>query len=100
MVEESEDAGVVTERIVREMRDAHEAARAREAAAALQAVSTGHVETVAADLSVVRSEQPVPPPVDAETAYRHGRLGVVAMLVLVLLWAWIQERRRTRQERG
>lgn len=98
MVEESEDAGVVTERIEREMREARAAARARaEAVAGLRAevASSGAEEPVAA----LRVETPpAPPPVSAETAYRHGRLGVVAVLVLVLFWAWVRERRRGRQE--
>lgn len=36
---------------------------------------------------------PVPPPADAEAAYRRGRLGVVTVIVLVLLWFWIKQRR-------
>ena len=36
---------------------------------------------------------PPPPPVDADTAFRRGRLGVVAAIVLVLMWVWIRQRR-------
>ena len=36
---------------------------------------------------------PPPPPVDAQTAFRRGRLGVVAAIVLVLMWVWIRQRR-------
>jgi len=35
---------------------------------------------------------PPSPPIDAATAYRRGRLGVVAAIVLVLLWAWMRQR--------
>lgn len=34
-----------------------------------------------------------PPPVDPDTAFRRGRLGVVAAIVLVLMWVWIRQRR-------
>ena len=36
---------------------------------------------------------PPPPPVDPGTAFRRGRFGVAAILVLVLLWAWIRQPR-------
>ena len=36
---------------------------------------------------------PPSPPVDAATAFRRGRLGIVAAIVLVLMWVWIRQRR-------
>ena len=36
---------------------------------------------------------PPPPPVDPDTAFRRGRLGVVAAIVLVLFWLWLRQRR-------
>ena len=40
------------------------------------------------------TSQPVSlPPADPSSYYRRGRLGVVAAIVLVLLWVWIRQRR-------
>ena len=47
------------------------------------------------EAAVVVPSRPYPmPPVDAETAYRRARLGVVAAIVLLLLLLWIRERRK------
>jgi len=44
----------------------------------------------------VESVPPEPPssPVDADTAFRRGRLGVVVVIVLVLFWMWLRQRRK------
>ena len=94
MVEASADPEVVTSRIKRETRDAavereQEAAMAAEspvmAVEGPSAVGALAVETV--------PSAPPPTPVDADTAFRRGRLGVVAAIVLVLMWVWIRQRR-------
>ena len=36
---------------------------------------------------------PPPPPVDPDAAFRRGRIGVVAVVVLVLFWVWVRQRR-------
>ena len=43
--------------------------------------------------SPVAQSRPVDPPIDADTAFRRARLGVVAVVVLVLLWVWLAQRR-------
>ena len=43
--------------------------------------------------SSVAQSRPVDPPIDADTAFRRARLGVVAVVVLVLLWVWLAQRR-------
>lgn len=100
MVEESEDSDVVTSHIEREMRYANEAYIQREENLAAQRQSL----VLEGSGMGVTEVQPVAPveadPVDAEAAFRHGRLAVVAIIVMVLFWAWIQERRTARKERG
>ena len=49
------------------------------------------VDSVIATVAVPAA--PPSPPIDAATAYRHGRLGVVAVVVLVLFWVWLTQRR-------
>ena len=41
----------------------------------------------------VAQEPPPPPPVDPDAAFRRGRIGVVAVVVLVLFWVWLRQRR-------
>lgn len=42
----------------------------------------------------VEPVRPVPlQPSDPEAAFRRGRLGVVAAIVLVLFWVWMRQRR-------
>ena len=90
MVEANTDPQVVTSRILRETRAAEEERRLEQPAPSVaepvpEAPGTHAVETT-----------PVPPPrepVDADAAYRHGRLAVVAAIVLVLLLVWLRQRR-------
>ena len=42
--------------------------------------------------AMVSTSSPMPPS-DPEAAYRRARLGVVAVVVLVLLWVWLAQRR-------
>ena len=104
MVEANEDATAVTMKIRRETRVAKEQAMAERAAEAASgelrlpppAPGTPQAQTAAAETTVA-----VPPPsssdgpVDAEAAFRRARLGVVAVIVLVLLLAWVVQRRRS-----
>ena len=93
MVEANADPEVVTSRIKRETRNA---AAEREQEAAMAVVSPAIVveSSVAGTLAVETvPPEPPPPPVDADTAFRRGRLGVVAVVVLVLFWAWLRQRR-------
>ena len=104
MVEANEDATAVTMKIRRETRVAKEQAMAERAAEAASGElrlpppvpGTPQAQTAAAEATVA-----VPPPsssggpVDAEAAFRRARLGVVAVVVLVLLLAWVVQRRRS-----
>lgn len=95
MVEMSEDASVVSARMEREMRHAREEREARE----LREKQTVRVAALQESDDVLegelRTEQSVSPsePVDAGASFRYGRLGVVAVIVLVLFWLWVQERK-------
>ena len=93
MVEANTDPEVVTSRIRRETRNAA-AERKQEAAMAVEspaiAVESSAVGTLAVETV---PPPPPPPPVDADTAFRRGRLGVVGAIVLVLFWMWLRQRR-------
>jgi len=93
MVEANADPEVVTSRIKRETRNAA-TEREQEAAMAVESPAIA-VESSAAGTLVVETVPPEPlsPSVDADTAFRRGRLGVVAVVVLVLFWAWLRQRR-------
>ena len=93
MVEANADPEVVTSRIKRETRNAA-AEREQEAAMAVESPAIAVESSATGTLAVetVPPELP-PPPVDADTAFRRGRLGVVAVIVLVLFWAWLRQRR-------
>ena len=98
MVDVNEDATAVTMKIRRETRVAKERAVAERAAASSGELalpppipSTVPVQQAVAVEATVAVPQPAP--VDAETAYRRARLGVVAAIVLALLLVWIMQRR-------
>ena len=100
MVEAKEDALAVTMKIRRESRVAEERALAEQAASpsgelALPPPVPGTTPfPPAASEAHVAVPPPAPAkPVDADTAYRRARLGIVAVVVLVLLFVWIAQRR-------
>ena len=43
--------------------------------------------------AMVSTSTPALPPTDPEAAYRRARIGVVAVIVLVLFWVWLRQRR-------
>ena len=94
MVEANADPEVVTSRIKRETRNAA-VEREQEAAMAVESPAIAVEEPSANGTLAVETvpPEPPPPPVDADTAFRRGRLGVVAVVVLVLFWAWLRQRR-------
>ena len=104
MVDSSEDPMAVTMKIRRETRVAKERAATERAAAGEMRLSpqipsaggtlrVGGDATSAATVSVPdRPSAPVRS-TDPETAYRRARMGVVAVVVLVLLLIWIRQRR-------
>lgn len=97
----------VTMKIRRETRVAQERAAAERAAAQSGELQvpppvpgTRPESPVQAEAHVAVPSASVPAkPVDAETAYRRARLGVVAVVALVLLLAWIVQRRSTLKSR-
>lgn len=96
MVAEGTDPNIVTAKILRESAETRAESEAAEQAAADEGATpiAGDRSEPSASVSTesLQPSGPVAPP-DAEASFRHGRLGVVVVLVLVLLWAWIIERR-------
>ena len=100
MVEANEDPLAVTMKIRRESRVAEERALAEQAASPSGELAlpppvpgTTHISPAALEVHTA-----VPPPaparqVDADTAFRRARLGIVAVIVLVLLFVWVAQRR-------
>ena len=104
MVDSSEDPMAVTMKIRRETRVAKERAAAERAAAgdlrlSPQVPSAGGALRVGGDATSTATvsvpDRPSAPvrSTDPETAYRRARMGVVAVVVLVLLLIWIRQRR-------
>ena len=104
MVDSSEDPMAVTMKIRRETKIAKERAVAERAASGEMQLpppipSAGgelRVEGGAAGTATVLVPDRPSAPVqttDPETAYRRARMGVMAVVVLVLLLVWIRQRR-------
>ena len=96
MVEENADPVVVTMQIRRESEEAK--ARADEEAQYAAAVDAAGVpQSSVGELEVgtaaVETVPPPEPPRDAGAALRHARLGMLAVLGLVLFLVWIRQRR-------
>ena len=100
MVEASEDSLAVTMKIRRETRVAKERALAEQAASpsgelALPPPTPGtdtFSRAAPESYAAVPASSPAKP-VDADTAFRRARLGIVAVIVLVLLFVWVAQRR-------
>ena len=100
MVEASEDSLAVTMKIRRETRVAKERALAEQAASpsgelALPPPAPGtdtFSRAAPESYAAVPASSPAKP-VDADTAFRRARLGIVAVIVLVLLFVWVAQRR-------
>lgn len=101
MVDVNEDATAVTMKIRRETRVAKEMVAAERAVAPSGELvlpppipSTVPASPTATPETTVAVPAPPPSrPIDADTAFRRARLGVVAALALVLLLVWIMQRR-------
>ena len=104
MVDVNEDALAVTMKIRRETRVAKERADAeREASTqgelALPPPVPGVARPALSAAPAAHAEVPPPAParpIDADTAFRRARLGVVAVIALALLLVWIAQRRARR----
>lgn len=87
MFDVNADPAVVTAKIERDLAAARQGGECTRADAAAEAPRTDVAEIAVAPVAV-------PSPADAQTAYRHGRLAVVATLVLALVLVWIVQKRR------
>ena len=96
MVEVNEDPVAVTMKIQRETHAAKRLAEAKRAAAgqgarqAQAARPPGTLQVKAAEVAPARTPRAA---TDPEAAFRTARLGVAAVLVLVLVWAGIRSAR-------
>ena len=103
MVEVNEDALAVTMKIRRETRVAKDRAMAEGSAGQSGELqlpppvpgTAGHVPSAQAEAYVAVPASSPAKPVDAETSFRRARIGVVAVIALVLLLVWIMQRRAT-----
>lgn len=103
MIEANEDITLVTERQMRDVEQGRAQAKAiaegLEIHPALLAAdaSAAPVATVQEMPLTVQTLQHEPKhrPADPETTFRHIRLAVLAVLVLVLLLIWIRQRKRS-----
>ena len=100
MVEANEDPLAVTMKIRRETRVAKEQALAEHAASPSGELTLPPPVpgTVPFSPAAAKSQVSVPStspakPVDAEAAFRRARLGIVAVIVLVMLFVWVVQRR-------
>ena len=100
MVDAKEDALAVTMKIRRETRVADERALAEQSASPSGelAMPPPIPGTVPFSPATAKTQVAVPSPspakpVDADVAFRRARLGIVAVIALVLLFVWIAQRR-------
>ena len=101
MIEANEDITLVAEQQVRDveqgMAQAKAIAEGREIHPALlaqqQADSPVNQLPAQAEHAQTLQPEPVQPPPDPEATFRHARLGIVAIIALVLLILWIRQRK-------
>lgn len=101
MIEANEDISLVTEQQLRDVEQGQAQAKAiaegREIHPALlaqQQTSTDLDAPQSADAKAQTLQpEPVKPPPDPEATFRHVRLGIVAIIALVLLILWIRQRK-------
>ena len=101
MIEANEDISLVTEQQLRDVEQGQAQAKAiaegREVHPALlaQQQTTTDLDTPQSADTKAQTLQPGPvqPPPDPEATFRHVRLGIVAIIALVLLILWIRQRK-------
>ena len=100
MLEANEDITLITDRQLRDVEQGQDQARAiaegREIHPALLAQDTPWVESAAqAPQPKTQTLQPEPVrrPADPDAAFRHIRLAVVAVIVLVLFILWLRQKK-------
>ena len=103
MIEANEDITLVTERQMRDVEEGQSQAKAiaqgREVHPALldAASATSAIDPASQHMEVtVQTVQQQPPPSsDPNAAMRHLRLSIVAVIVLVLFFVWIRQKRKS-----
>lgn len=100
MIEANDDIALVTERQLRDVEQAQAQAKAiaegREEHPALAHLA---VESAPADTpqpieqASALVQPPIAPPPDPDAAMRHLRLSIVAVIVLVLLFFWLRQKK-------
>ena len=101
MIEANEDISLVTEQQLRDVEQGQAQAKAiaegREIHPALlaQAQADSPADQLPDQTAQAQTLQPEPvqPPPDPEASFRHVRLGIVAIIALVLLILWIRQRK-------
>lgn len=97
MIEANEDISLVTERQMRDVEEGQAQAKAiaegREVHPALLAQKSDGYVPSGQPASEALQPEPVRPPADPEAAFRHVRLGIVAILVMILFFLWLRQRR-------
>ena len=103
MIEANEDITLVTERQMRDVEEGQSQAKAiaegrevhpalLEAASATPAID---LDSPTLEATAQTIQQPSSqPPSDPEAAIRHLRLSIVAVVVLVLFFVWIRQKRK------
>ena len=103
MIEANEDITLVTERQMRDVEEGQSQAKAiaegrevhpaiLEAASATPAIDLASPPT---EVTAQTIQQPSQPPPNPEAALRHLRLSIVAVIVLVLFFVWIRQKRKS-----
>ena len=105
MIEANEDITLVTERQMRDVEEGQSQAKAiaegREVhPAILEAEATSATPAIDLDSPPLEAtaqtiQQPSQPPQDPDAALRHLRLSIVAVVVLVLFFVWIRQKRKS-----
>ena len=101
MIEANEDISLVTERQMRDVEEGQAQAKAiaegREVHPALLTQKSDGYAPSGQPASETEAQalqpEPVRPPADPEAAFRHVRLGIVAILVMILFFLWLRQRR-------
>ena len=101
MIEANEDISLVTEQQLRDIEQGQAQAKAiaegREIHPALLAQQSNvqdSTEQPAAETGTqILQPEPVKPPSDPEATFRHVRLGIVALIAIVLFILWIRQRK-------
>ena len=101
MIEANEDIALVTEQQLRDVEHGQAQARAiaegREIHPALlaqqQTAPNSDDQSSSETTAQTLQPEPIKPPSDPDATFRHVRLGIVAIIALILLILWIRQRK-------